>query len=511
MGRTHAAIGLGALAALAAAVWACAGLEGLTEYQACSDGCSDAAAVPPTDHDVVGRGDSSAPASDASETGQGVDAAEEASQDNEDATDEGDDAASEDGLAADAGVCSGLTVDDASGIFVTPLGADGSGCGTSRSSPCKTIAAGIASATLNSGRTTVYVAAGTYVEKLALASGLTVQGGWQVSGTTWTFDCGQGDVTVQAPSSSSTTVLADGIAGGATLSTITVLSMAASSVQPGQSLYGIFARGSNTQLTLNDVVVSVAKAGDGPTGAMGSVGSPPSSSCSSGTGQSNTAAGALGAGASAGTFASAGFTPSAGATGGAGSAGTNGTSAPAPTPVMYSTCQRQLLGCNTNSSSCTGSAGKSGCAGGGGGGGKGGGGGGSSVALFVDGAQVTVSGGSFAAGDGGNGGAGGAGGAGAAGGAGTTGSSAQCQPATCQGFNCNNQGSMVTGAGSTGGTGGAGSAGGQGGGGSGGDSYAVVLLGGGQVGVSGASLVAGQPGVSLGNGPSGVAAMQGTF
>jgi hypothetical protein len=499
--------------ALAGLLGACAGLEGLTKYEECAAGCGAADSSAP-DHAIIGQGDSSANGTDGSVTDNAADAAgDELTPVTGDAAEDvsGDDV----GPVEDAGTCAGPSVNAGTGIFVTTGGTDGASCGTSPGSPCKTIGAGITSAHAN-GRTTVYVSAGKYVEEVKPVAGVTVQGGWHASGATWSFDCSDAPdsvVKVQAPASSNTTVLANAINGAATFSTMTVLSMATSSVQPGQSIYGVFATGSNTQLTLTDVVVNVVAGGGGQTGGMGSTGSSPPSSCSSGDGQSNTTAGAQGGGASAGTFSSSGFTPSSGNTGSSGNAGDNGTGAPSPTPTSYSTCSTEILSCNMNAaSSCTGTAGKNGCSGGGGGGGAGGGGGGSSVALFIDAAQVTVAAGSLTAGNGGNGGAGGSGGQGAGGSAGAAGSSTQCTPSSCNFLQCN-QGSKVTGAaGGAGGTGGHGSTGGQGGGGAGGDSYAVMSGGGGTVTLTTTTLVAGSAGSSPGGGAAaGVAAMQGSF
>jgi hypothetical protein len=495
--------------ALAGLLAACAGLEGLTKYQGCADDCggTDSSLA---DRAITGQGDSGATGGDGAGTDDGADGTGDELASGGDAA---EDSADDVGPVEDAGTCTGPSVNADTGIFVTTGGTDGANCGMSPGSPCKTIGAGITSAHAN-GRGTVYVSAGKYVEEVKPVAGLTVQGGWHASGSTWSFDCSdtpESVVKVQAPASSNTTVLVDTINGAATVSTLTVLSMAASSVQPGQSIYGVFARGSNTELTLNNVVVSVASAGNGQTGSTGSTGSSPSSSCSSGDGQSNSTAGAVGGGASAGTFSSSGFTPSSGGTGGSGNGGDNGTAAPSPTSVSYSTCSTGLLSCSMNSaSSCTGTAGKNGCAGEGGGGGAGGSGGGTSVALFVDAAQVTVTGSSLTAGNGGNGGAGGTGGAGASGSAGAGGTSTPCTPSSCNIFLCN-KGSNVTGpAGGVGGTGGHGSAGGQGGGGAGGDSYAVMSGGGGTVTLTTSTLVAGSAGTSPG-GAAGVAAMQGSF
>src|SRR5207302_775635 len=121
--------------------------------------------------------------------------------------------------------CALTTVDDNTGVFVSPTGTDASNCGTSRTAPCKTISAAISTTKGVAGRTHVYVAAGQYVEALTILAGITVEGGWHATGTTWTFDCGgtaASLVTVQAPPTNNVTVTASAIGGAATLSTMTV-------------------------------------------------------------------------------------------------------------------------------------------------------------------------------------------------------------------------------------------------------------------------------------------------
>ncbi|MGO9836650.1 MAG: hypothetical protein ACLP1X_20840, partial [Polyangiaceae bacterium] len=339
-----------------------------------------------------------------------------------------------------------------------------------------------------------------------------------VNGTAWSFDCSTSPeslVVVDAPSNRFVTVLADAIGGTATLTTVTVLSKAQSNVQPGESIFGIFTRGASTQLTLNDVVVSVVKGGDGEVGATGTTGSVPAS-CSSGDGASNTMPGGTGTGATAGSFSTAGFTPQIGGTGGAGTAGDNGSAGQIAVPLPYDGCTGAFT-CAATSPMCTGGTGQPGCGGGGGGGGAGGTGGGASVALFVYGDQVTVNGGSYTAGSGGAGGAGGNGGTGASGSMGAVGSSSQCTqsacgspiPSICQ---PTTPATVTAAGGAAGGQGGQGGNGGQGGGGSGGDSYAIVTAGSGTVVLNGSpDLAFGSSGASLGNGATGTSGAQGHF
>jgi hypothetical protein len=417
--------------------------------------------------------------------------------------------------------------DDAAGVFVAPGGSDfleGGVCGLSRSTPCRTIGAGLSSASTASGRSIVYVAAGTYTEKVTLVNGVTVEGGWHVggeAGTDWTYDCVSPAalVTVQAPSGSNATVVTS--SGAATLTTVTVLSKAAAA--PGQSLYGIMATGASTRLTLDDVIVNVAGGGDGATGSAGSVGSHAPATCSAGDGASATTAGPAGGGGSAGTFTATGFVPGAGATAGAGGAGDNGAAGLPGAAVSYGGCTGGLPGgppCMATAASCLGGTGKPGCGGGGGAGGGGGGGGGSSVALYVFGAQVTVNAGSLTASNGGRGGPGGGAGAGATGSAGATGTATMCTiavcgapiPNICQGAAPGSPLTVTASGGGAGGTGGNGSAGGPGGGGAGGDSFAAVTAGAGSIAFNGAPALAfGSAGTGSGAGASGAQGTLGQF
>ncbi len=261
--------------------------------------------------------------SDAAQDGSGaVDASEGGSEDASlDATGTGDagqtDAGAADGAALDAShpdAGSGVphcpqSTNDSTGIYVTPTGADATGCGASRGAPCLTIAGAIASTSYFAGRDTIYVGAGTYVEKVTPPAGVTIMGGWQVSGSTWTFDCGttpEADVIVQAPSTSNVTVLASSVGGAVTLSTLTIESKATANA--GESLYGVFATGTTTQITLTNVAVTMAKAGDGQTPAQAGSGSAAAATCTAGDGASATTPGSTGTGGPIGTFSATGFT-----------------------------------------------------------------------------------------------------------------------------------------------------------------------------------------------------------
>jgi hypothetical protein len=419
----------------------------------------------------------------------------------------------------DAPVCGSLSIHPDSAVFVAPSGADSSACGGSAASPCASIGAALASARFMV-RSLVVVAPGTYVESVQLIAGVTVQGGWQVSGISWSYDCSvtpESLVTIEAPGTANVTVLADSLASAATLRRLTVRSKTVA--QTGESLFGILARG-QTQLTLDDVAVSASKGGEGASGSAGAAGSTPASTtCSASDGNNATTPGTTGTPGAAGVFNASGYSTSNGGAGGMGNVGDNGTMGQPGQSVPYFPCNFPISSCNGAPSSCVGGTGFSGCGGGRGAGGTGGGGGGSSVALYAYGAAIVVQDGSFTAGDGGAGGAGGAGGPGASGSSGAMGAPGNCTAATCSDAGADAGTTLcVTGTpvhpagGAAGGVGGSGSQGGAGGGGARGNSYAILGGGGATVQLNGAPpLVHGAAGTSKGNGPSGVAAGEASF
>lgn len=518
---------------VAVATSACAAIEGLDAYGPGSGG-SDAA----TDGPVV-TGDSGVPPGDSGEEAVASDA--DAAASDATASLDGDAMAiavsdappsTDDAPEFDAGNCMIAMVDPVHGVFVaggTDGGTDGAGCGTTPSSPCASIGAGITTATSKpdgAARTIVYVSAGVYTEKVTLPGGVTVQGGWHWGGgSTWTFDCTatpESVVVVQAPSTSNMTVVAtsnNGMTG--TLSTLTVLSKP--EAQLGESLYGIYATGNNTLVTLTDVVVTMQAGGAGQAGTMGANGSAPAT-CSPGDGISAaaTTVGTVGTAGAAGGFSSSGFTTHGGATGGNGVAGDNGPVGGAATSVTYTAC----TAVSTNPASCTqsgtlsclGGPGVNGCGGGGGNGGTGGSGGGSSVAVFASNAAVTIVGGGFEAGNGGSGGPGGSGGAGGTGSAGAVGPATPCPTSSCSATLCIPSGMMVTSPGGPAPTtpAGQGSAGGAGGGGAGGDSYVIVTVGAATNALNLSrsvppALTPGKAGPAAGTAPNGSAAPQAMF
>jgi hypothetical protein len=410
--------------------------------------------------------------------------------------------------------CADRTADDTSGIFVEGgVGADTGTCGD-RQTPCRTIASGIAQAR-TFRKSVVYVARGLYVETIALAPGIRVEGGWAVLGTKWSPLCsdastGSNDgATIQAPNTSNITVMADALGGEAALARITIKSKDAAN--PSQSLYGVFARGADTRLLLDNVQIIIARAGDGTAGTDGTAGADGAAAgcTSSSDGSNGETDGAAGTGAAAGTFGSGGYVSSDGTAGSDGKAGHNGAPSPAGECLNCYDClicdgdcqQAPCLGSLNGTVSC-GSAGKAGCSGTEGKAGNGSHGGGSSVGLYTWNSAVSIVGGVVQAGDGGRGPAGGLGGRAGQGAAGFTGTAGSDCTLSCP-FDCN----IVYGHGSggTGGKGGNGTKGGQGGGGAGGFSFALFKGGTGQVVTTGTVLVHGAAGASLGNGAAGQA------
>jgi hypothetical protein len=519
---------------VAVATSACAAIEGLDHYgpgSGGSDATVDGRVVTGDSSGGVVPGDSGEEgvpgedASDATVTPDG-DAMAIGASDAPPSTDDAPD--------FDAGNCMTAMVDPVHGVFVAggpDGGTDGAGCGTSPTNPCASIGAGITTATSKpdgAARSIVYVSAGLYTEKVTLPGGVTVQGGWHWGGgSTWTFDCTsapESAVVVQAPSGDNMTVVATSNNGmTATLSVLTVLSKPEANVQPGESLYGVYATGNNTVLTLTDVVVTMQAGGAGQPGTTGAAGTNPAS-CSPGDGASaaSSTVGTVGSAGAAGSFSGTGFTTHAGGTGGNGVAGDHGPVGGPATPVTYTACTSVTTNpasCMQSATlSCVGGTGVNGCGGGSGSGGTGGGGGGSSVAIFANNAAVTITGGAFEAGSGGNGGAGGVGGAGGTGSAGATGPTTSCATSSCSGTMCMPSGSSTTAPGGAAPTtpAGQGSAGGLGGGGAGGDSYAIVTLGAATAVLSLSRAVppalgVGRAGTGAGTAPNGSAAVQGMF
>lgn len=412
--------------------------------------------------------------------------------------------------------CAARTADDTAGVFVAQSGSDVNSCGT-RANPCKTITYALAAAKATTTKTTIYVAAapatdagpGAYQESITLDSPITIEGGWSDTGGNWNPICDATTSTAVVVQGVTNTTIHATFTGAATLRDIKVISKPAP--DPSESLYGIFAAGSTTNLTLDQVVVDVGPGGVGVDGTAGTMGANATDAGCAGGNGANGGTGPAGTGAVAGSFSASGYTPTNGGDAGTGITGGNGTAggsgACATCQVFTGSCPNL---CTTGNATRCGTNGLAGCGGNGGGGGSYGTGGGASVAVYVWDAHVTVFGGTFSTSNGGNGGNGGPGADGGAGTIGAAGSSASCatqlsNPA-CFLNSCS--GTFVSGTtlsgGSAGGTGGAGGVGGQGGGGSGGPTFAIVQGGDGGVALNGnPKLAHGDGGAGGANGGAG--------
>ena len=395
--------------------------------------------------------------------------------------------ASADAPSADA--CTSQTVDTSKGVFVVS-GSPTTSCG-SASGPCGTITSALAVAVAD-GRSIIYVASGTYTEAITLPAGMTIEGGWTyLGGGTWQPLCGANPAAtsiLQAPAGSAQAVTAS-YSGSSAIENFTIISEPTSSVGAGQSVYGVFATGSGTKLTLANIDIQVANAGAGAAGSAGSAATTSVACTSPGAGAAG-APGPIGGAGLAGAYSASGFAPGgaasvggtgiAGENGGAGGAGTTSTTCGATCDIETCSppeCSPAMTTCSpiAGTMTVTGGNGSPGCGGNGGTGGSGGAGGGSSVAVFAWGAVVDITGGAFTPGNGGAGGSGGSGGTGAPGAVGAAGSSA-CMNGGCVGKACKTTTDPLGGPGGT--AGGPGGTGGQGGGGAGGDSYCYYRGGG---------------------------------
>lgn len=405
--------------------------------------------------------------------------------------------------------CAARTANDAAGLFIAPTGSDTSSCGT-RSNPCQSISYTIAAAKSTTGKTTLYLSKATYIESVTLDAALTLEGGWSDTGGTWSPVCDATTSTAVTIQGVTNVTISAAFAGAGTLRDLQVTSKAQAAA--GESIYGVFATGSSTNLTLDGVVIDVGGGGTGTNGVAGTDGVVGSDAgCAAGNGAAGST-GSAGGGAPAGSLSATGYSATNGADAGVGNTGANGTAGGADQCMANcGTCKNQNPSCVFGTATECSSPGVSGCGGTPGTGGSCGTGGGSSVALFVWDAHLTIFGGSLTSGSGGNGGVGGLGGDGGAGSSGAIGAEGFC-PAnnfSCSGGFCvlGVGGTTLTG-GSAGGTGGVGGVGGQGGGGSGGDSYAIVTGGDGGTTLNGSpTLVHGDGGTGgAANGANGAAA-----
>jgi hypothetical protein len=475
------------------------------------------------DRDASERADSAHDASEHRDSGHDDASKRADSGDEEDgsqATDSSKDGPTNDARPADAKedsapTCAPETASEGAGIFVSSAGTTVS-CGTI-AAPCGTITAGVTAAAAQS-KSFVYVAAGNYVEQVTLQqSGLSIVGGWSVTGSVWTHTCDASVTVVAAPSTDNMTLVISG-GGAPTLQSLTLKSKA--QANPGESLYGVFVTGAATKATLVDVDVVVAAGGAGAAGDDGTSPAGPTSTCATaGTGAPG-APSMPGTPAIAGTFTASGYVPAICTDGTAGSAGQNGTLT-APDSHSCINAGKMCTVINTGISVCSyisstvqsGAVGAAGCGGVAGGLGSGGGGGGSSIGVFSAGASVTITDGSVESDNGGAGGKGGAAGMGSSGSAGSTGGTY---------FNCGECGfntaddcvqTTVSLLGGMGGPGGIGSNGGVGGGGAGGFSYALYAQGAATFDVSSGTMLtpgmAGTGGAGAGTGAPGKAGAQG--
>jgi hypothetical protein len=390
--------------------------------------------------------------------------------------------------------------DPASGVFVsTSLGDDAMGCGA-QGAPCKTITAGIAAA-FTKMKPIVYVSSGVYAETVTLQGGVHIFGGYSPAWMPICTDANQA-VTIQAPDTSNMTVVGSGLHDVTQIADLTIASKPTANA--GESLYGVFVTSSPALLELDDVVLTVAKGGDGDAGAAGGAGANGADAgCSDNSGADASTAGGPGKAAGAGSFGSGGYQPSSGSTGESGNAGASGPLESKSGCLPCLTCESVAVCVITDAGKTCGQQGKAGCGGQPGQGGLGGGGGGSSIGVFVWGATVHTSTGSIQVEAGGAGGPGGSGGPGGTGGMGGDGPAGMMCTTSCGGvISC----TLNTGEGPGGrnGNGGNGSGGGTGGGGSGGSCYAAYAGGGGTFTHSGTNITVGAAGKGAGGAPSGM-------
>jgi hypothetical protein len=127
-------------------------------------------------------------------------------------------------VGGEAAACTAQVADTDKGVFVSLSGSDAMGCG-SESSPCRTIATGLAAAT--GSKSILYVAEGVYVEAVSLSalatggSSFAVAGGWSDQGGMWSPVCGDPSF-VAAQTTIQGTVTGSGYAGTVTFSSLTI-------------------------------------------------------------------------------------------------------------------------------------------------------------------------------------------------------------------------------------------------------------------------------------------------
>ncbi len=375
-------------------------------------------------------------------------------------------------------VCPDVLPDDAKGVFVGTGGTNDVSCGT-RAAPCKTVNVGITHA-MAASKPNVYVSRGTYVEKVTLAGGIAVVGGWDVpaGSTKWRRTCVDPAqiVVIRAPAGQKVTVEArDLSAEPATLSLLRIESKVAMAGAASESIYGLLAVGATTAVVLENVHIEVGAAGAGTTPAKGAAGIGGALSCAAGVGGAGTA-GPAGTGAAIGTFDSTGYVPATATGGNLGTSGNNGLAGGAGLCIQCGTCDTLVNFCALlpDPAQTCGKDGQPGCGGGPGAVGLPATGGGSSIGIYAWDATVTVRGGKIKSGDAGAGGAGGAGGNGGAPTGAAVGTASDACTSKCDvgALVCVETKTKAAG-GAAGTAGGAGGSGGGGGGGGGGSSFAL--------------------------------------
>ena len=415
------------------------------------------------------------------------------------------------------------------GVYVSASHGDDDAGDGSPLRPYLTLGAAIEAAAVLS-QATIYVEEGTYPESITIrpsTTGVRLRGGWVSAGTAWSRTCPPGVVarTVIAPTSDPVAVHVEGAVTASGLELLTIATKSHGASLPdtsGETVIGVLVDGEGAAFALTDVDVLMGDGGDGGQASMGDAGAtaPAALSCFLGAACSDGTMGGVGdpgSVAAAGQFGPDGYVPGDAGDGMPGGSGENGTPSPQG-PQQSSSCKEDCScsgSCNSPTTTRRGGDGRCGCGGGGGGGGFAGRGGGASIAVMVvGGSTLGVTRGRLLGGDGGDGSLGGSGGQPAEGAAGAPGSTNYCHSgcatggAACE-VNCYSHDDRPLGGGMAGGPGGPGGLGGTGGAGAGGHSYVMVERAGGHVVLSGAVVVAGNPGRGAGQGdaaaPSGEA------
>lgn len=390
----------------------------------------------------------------------------------------------------------GREPDASKAYFVSAgVGEDVANCGGPQG-PCRSIHKALQRA-VDNGVSFVYLDnTDVYVESetLRLPADVVVAGGFSNVNGRWTRLCDAARGKTRLLANGNPAVFAE-FTGSSKLAALTIETRVANA---GESMVGVFARGADTKLWLQDLVVVAADGGAGAAGTPGAPGAPVGASCAPSDGAPGDSVGVSGAHAAAGAFGLDGYLPAHGQPGGSGAQGHAGVMGEQPGCLS---CDTSLC-CSTNGADLCGQAGAPGCGGAAGGGGGGGAGGGASIALFAWDARVVVSGGRLRAGSGGRGGDGGAAGSGSAGAAGSIGATgAECFCADYPEAGCFGGGAPGI-PGSQGGMGGAGRDGGPGGAGAGGHAYAAYQGGTAQIMIAMDTLLEfGSPGESAGGAP----------